>query len=121
MKKIGYILVSIVLLFATTGLTISKHYSSGSLYSVSVFDQAESCCKIPCACCSEKSTFYKLNVNFTSPDFKVKLDFHSSFEFISIISEQKSIFPTIYTRNYYNDISPPEYLYSADFLQNFRC
>jgi len=45
MKKVINILVSIIFLISFIGVNIYKHYSQGKLYSIAIFQEAESCCE----------------------------------------------------------------------------
>ncbi len=45
MKKVINILVSIVFLLSFVGVQVHKHYSNGKLYSIAVYQEAESCCQ----------------------------------------------------------------------------
>lgn len=42
-KKVSHILLSFVLLIATTGLTINLHYCDGDLYSLGIDSKADNC------------------------------------------------------------------------------
>ena len=44
MKKVINILVSILFLIGFIGVNVHKHYSHGKLYSITIFQEAESCC-----------------------------------------------------------------------------
>ncbi|MEA2042679.1 MAG: hypothetical protein U9N85_09030 [Bacteroidota bacterium] len=123
-QKITNIIIPFILLISTTGVSLSKHYSGGELYSISLVGEAESCCTVPCDCCSDESDFYKLVVDYLmsasqdTPDINIlnlfevfdvnsmtlKLDFYvdRSFELIA-------------------DFSPPELTHSISFLQTFLC
>jgi len=43
MKRISNIAVLLIFLLSVTGVSVSKHYSHGKLYSVAVFGEAQSC------------------------------------------------------------------------------
>ena len=45
MKKVINILVSIVFLLSFVGVQVHKHYSNGKLYSIAVYQEAETCCE----------------------------------------------------------------------------
>ena len=57
LRKTSHIILSTLLLFATVGLTISKHYCSGDYVSTSIFGEAESCCDSEDCCKNETETF----------------------------------------------------------------
>ena len=57
LRKTSHIILSTLLLFATVGLTISKHYCGGNYVSTSIFGEAESCCDSEDCCKNETETF----------------------------------------------------------------
>ena len=66
LNRIGNIALIIILLCATTGMVVKKHYMFGELYSTAVFSNPESCCADDdlCECCHEESTSYKIDQSF---------------------------------------------------------
>ncbi len=66
LKKFSHIILSVVLLVSTVGVAVSKHYCSGSFVSVSVFNEAESCCG-DSDCCHNETNFYKVKDDFSAP------------------------------------------------------
>lgn len=64
LRKSSHIILSALLLFATVGLVISKHYCSGSRVSTSFFAEAKSCCD-DSDCCHNESKVYQLHEDFT--------------------------------------------------------
>lgn len=66
LKKISHIILSVLLLTATMGMAISKHYCSGDLISAKLFTEAESCCDGPCDCCHNENHFYQVQDDFTA-------------------------------------------------------
>jgi hypothetical protein len=66
MKNISNILVSLILLVATTGIVVNKHYSAGKLFSVSLYAEAESCCADGdlCGCCDVETDVAQLKTEF---------------------------------------------------------
>jgi len=66
MKNISNILVSFILLVATTGIVVNKHYSAGKLFSVSLYAEAESCCADGdlCGCCDVETQVAQLKTDF---------------------------------------------------------
>jgi hypothetical protein len=63
-KKIGHIILSALLLVASVGLAISKHYCSGNLVSTSIFGEAESCCG-DSDCCHNESEVYQMHEDYS--------------------------------------------------------
>lgn len=66
LKKFSHIILSTLLLISTVGVAISKHYCSGSFVSVSVFQEAESCCG-DSDCCHNEDQFYQVKDDFSAP------------------------------------------------------
>jgi dihydroorotate dehydrogenase len=64
LRKAGHIILGVIIMVVTMGVTINKHYSGGNLYSISLFFEAESCCEKDCDCCSDESQTYKIDDNF---------------------------------------------------------
>ncbi|MCF6364821.1 MAG: hypothetical protein L3J35_01320 [Bacteroidales bacterium] len=56
LKAISHIIISILVLFLSIGITVSKHYSNGKLYSQSVFGEAESCESAESEVCEMQNT-----------------------------------------------------------------
>jgi hypothetical protein len=66
-RDIGNILLIVILLFATTGMVVQKHYMHGELYSASLFSRADSCCTDEKDCsedCHDESEVLKLENTF---------------------------------------------------------
>jgi hypothetical protein len=53
-----------LLLFATVGIAISKHYCCGNHVSTSIFGEAESCCD-DSDCCKNESDFFQLDEDYS--------------------------------------------------------
>jgi hypothetical protein len=66
LKKVSHIILSVLLLVSTIGLAVSKHYCSGFFVSVSVFNEAKSCCG-ESDCCHNEDIFFKVNDDFSAP------------------------------------------------------
>jgi hypothetical protein len=65
-KRVSHIGLIFLLLSATTGMTVSKHYCGNSLVSTVFFGEAESCCDSG-NCCHNESAFYQLDEDFSMP------------------------------------------------------
>ena len=120
MKKGFYIFITIIFTVLTIGVHITKHFSDGDLYSISLFGDAKSCCEMPCDCCSDESDLYQLKADYIFSNYHFKssfeivdlLQFHSSIiDFITVDKDNKT--------NYFafTDIPPPE---SKDFLSKIQ-
>ena len=68
-KKFGHIIMILLLLISTAGVSINKHYSGGELFSTAIFVEAESCCETPCGCCDEKSEQIKVEADYLASSF----------------------------------------------------
>ena len=66
LKKISHIVLSLLLLVATMGMTVSKHYCKGDLYSVSVNGSDKSSCDMG-NCCHDETQNIKINNDFSVP------------------------------------------------------
>ena len=64
LNKILHISISLLLVTATTGVTISKHYSGGKPYSFSITGKAQSCCETDCDCCKNSADTFRLTADF---------------------------------------------------------
>jgi hypothetical protein len=71
LKKSLHISVIFLLLLATTGVSISRHYCNGVLISSSLFGHAKSCCNSSCNSCHEETSFNKLNTDFVYSDSNI--------------------------------------------------
>lgn len=60
LKKSVHIILSFLLLVATSGLFLSKHYCGGKLLSVSLFQTASSCCDSD-SCCQHETAIIQLD------------------------------------------------------------
>jgi len=62
--KIGYVVLSVLILWSTTGMTLHKHYCMGQLQEVTAYQKAKSCMEkmglekpCPVGCCETTSEF----------------------------------------------------------------
>ena len=105
-RKILHISISVILLVATTGITVSKHYAGGKLFSVSITGEAKSCCEHDCDCCDNSVDTYRLTADYiisanTYPADEPVVDLRD----INNVAEQD-----IYH----------EYLYYSSFLEQYK-
>lgn len=82
-RKTSHIILSLLLLFATVGLTISKHYCGGNLISTSIFGKNDSCCNKD-KCCQNESIFIQLDED-CSLVLVSEMSLSSEFEFLDLI------------------------------------
>ena len=64
LKRISHIIIAMLIVASTMGLTVSMHYCGNNLESVSVLSSPEPCCDIPDDCCHDET----ININ-TENDF----------------------------------------------------
>lgn len=62
--KIAHLAISVLLLFATAGITVSKHYCGDNLKSVALMNSADACCDMN-SCCHYEAHVYMLDSDFT--------------------------------------------------------
>ena len=72
--KVIHILMSLVLLISTTGLTVDKHYCGNNLVSVSFFGHARSCGDMDGSCCHQDTKTFKLTSDYTYPVINLSFD-----------------------------------------------
>lgn len=125
MQRVINIIVSVVFLISFLGINIHKHYSQGKLYSIAIFQEAESCCedmahcemtntaktdthhqKEDCSCKNETETLKISDVfigeRFSIPNQKiVDLGSGSFFQFVETIMFSSNCGST------YSSNSPP--------------
>ena len=79
-RKIANIFLAVLLLVATTGVTLNKHYCMGRLKSVAVFVSANPCdngMEDPMPCCKDTSEELKVDeLTKASFDFKSTTDLY---------------------------------------------
>jgi hypothetical protein len=100
------------------------HYSGDKLYSFSIFGNANSCCEVPCDCCSDESDHYKLDVEYLISDIdtiKIKIIELVIDNYTSKITIQSLKESNQYSQNYYIKIHPNEEENTLLLLQSFLC
>jgi len=84
-KKAGNILIILLLLFGTTGLTMTRHYCGRDLIRTSVYSSPGNCCKTDCPGCHDEKINFRITDQFESiqsltdftAGFKTLLEHHS--------------------------------------------
>ncbi len=113
------------MLVSTTGVSLSKHYSGGTLYSVALFGDAESCCEVPCGCCSDETDFIMLDLDFVSSSFDYPeisiIDIFSDFNISYIVSGNFENINNSHYIDWYPDIPLAKIEDSSVFFQTFLC
>jgi len=62
LRKVGHIILFLLLFITTTGLIVSKHFCREVLISASVYLEAENCCEKEC--CRNQSEFLQLDEDY---------------------------------------------------------
>ena len=65
-KKVQHIVISILLLVATTGFTSFRHYCGEELISKSIMSDQAGCCDESSACCHDEAQTYHIDGDFFS-------------------------------------------------------
>ena len=63
-QKVSHIILSVLLLVSTIGMIVSIHYCGTTMISVSIFDEADSCCG-DSDCCHNENQLFKVNDDFS--------------------------------------------------------
>lgn len=66
LRKIAYPMLAILLVIATTGLSVHRHFCNGMLVSQSVTHEPGNCCDDP-DCCRNETVYLHLDTNFFVP------------------------------------------------------
>ncbi|MCP4551444.1 MAG: hypothetical protein GY834_05265 [Bacteroidetes bacterium] len=123
MKRLIHILVAGLLLFTTTGFTITKHYCGGNLVEVAVNVVPESCCDMNNGdCCKNESEFFQLSDNFAGSQV-LNVDFQFVFDFDLLVQESLEVKANVQTSSIHLDrnfILPPDLSVSLADIQSFR-
>ena len=123
-KKVGNIVIILLLLVATGGIPITRHYCGSAEVSFSVYSTPKLCCDRNCDKCHDVLKFSKVNDDFeatfsiTTQSLTDVFTLHAS-SFISL-SESLLIFSLpslINQRANYNHVAG----HSPASLANFRC
>jgi hypothetical protein len=73
-NRVGHILIIILLLFGTTGMTITKHYCGKVLVHTAIYTTPENCCQGNCPGCHNEKISLRISDQFESTqdhsDFK---------------------------------------------------
>ncbi len=87
LRKISYITFIMLWTISTTGFTLSKHYCGDILVSVTINNEAKSCCDSENGCCHNENE-----------RFEVKDDFISAQEIENVsVPEHEILFPVIFS------------------------
>jgi len=78
LKRIGHIIIILLLLCGTTGFTITRHYCGGRLMHASLFSTPGNCCKEDCNCCHNEKIKIHITDQFETSTFRT--DFKAGFK-----------------------------------------
>lgn len=70
-RKVSHIVISVLLLMSTMGLTLSAHYCGENLKSISISGHADSCCDIPQGCCHDEAGTFRIDDDFDSSTLQI--------------------------------------------------
>ncbi len=77
-KKISHIILALLIVITTMGMTVSKHFCGDTLRDSSLFTTAESCCDIP-DCCHNESETYVIEDSYSISTFNSELTLLATF------------------------------------------
>lgn len=122
LRKIVHIVFALLLVVATTGFTISKHYCGNQLLSVSIFKVDHCKCGGPCKNCHTNIKVVKVTDNFSASE-KI---FHrapiSSFALLVYNNEILTLSQQVNISDFFVSKDPPPYIPDHFILhQSFRC
>ena len=124
LKKAGNIAIILLLLVATGGLPVTRHYCGSAEMSFSVYSTPKSCCSGHCDKCHNVFKFTKVNDNFeagstmTAQSLSDVITLHSTF-FIDLF--EKTSISSLSDSFYQRAVDISEAGHSPAFLGNFRC
>jgi len=123
-RKIIHIALSVFLMVATTGITISIHYCGGEYVYTSINKEAKSCCDGMGGCCENKTIHLEVKDDYVSPfqmdntkivelDVLFPILFALNFELLPELNESFEV---------YTDTSPPPTIQThLSLLQTYLC
>jgi hypothetical protein len=71
-KKICNIIIALLLVVSTSGITVYKHYCGSKLRKYSIIFEPTSCCKGPCKKCHTDGKLLKVKDNFEAQNLLLK-------------------------------------------------
>ena len=123
-KRIAHIVLALLLLVSTTGITFSWHYCGGKYVSTSINTTAKSCCDGEGGCCENKTVHFEVKDDYVSP---IVVENHT-------IVELDILFPILFIFNFelfpieenasvaFYDSSPPPTIHTRlSLLQTYLC
>jgi hypothetical protein len=123
-KRISHIIISFLLIVATTGVTLTRHYCGNQLISSSVLGKAHNCCGTHCKSCHDEISSFRVTDNFVASAFK--MDQAQQLVLNWLATPGIDLFSITFDHNFtvnkflFNS-SPPIAENSPALLQIFRC
>src|SRR5690554_2125540 len=90
-RNVSHIVLALLLLSATTGMAVSKHFCGDFLISTSLYTEAETCCDDG-NCCQNETIFYQVDEDFVTPVFSQLPDVND----IDLFQETLNIFNVLF-------------------------
>ena len=84
LKRASHIIIILILMVSTTGITISKHCAIGEILEVSFTGEADHCCTIPYDCCEGEFEYHRLDLEFIGSDKQFSFDDNLSIDLLNI-------------------------------------
>lgn len=118
-KRLTHITLAFLLLFSTTGITVSRHYCGGHLRSVSLVKIPAACCDTE-GCCHNDIEQYRLDDDFSLSAFTI--DFEQEIIPARLLLAYNTLEPlTPDLKSIYSDRpSPPGVRLFLSSIQTFR-
>ena len=122
LKKIIHIVFGILLIVATTGFTITRHYCGNQLFSVSIFKADKCGCGDKCKDCHTNQKLVKVTDNFPAPDVThPDAPTTTDLSIVYNIDFSTFTFPAVTTAFTLLKAPPPGNQNAFALLQSFRC
>ena len=122
-RKITHIALVLILLTATIGFSVSKHYCGDRLVSVSINSEANSCCDFG-DCCHNETDYFQLNEDYVFTiilnDIQihdVNLLFPVVFTILQVEPEVKTHLGIVYSES----LPPPKIQTVLSLFQAYLC
>ncbi len=80
LRKISHIILALLVLVTTMGMTVSAHYCGGELKSIQLLSESENCCGDSCPNCQNEIIKVDIGEDFTIQT--LNLEFEQNFTFL---------------------------------------
>jgi hypothetical protein len=119
LKRISYLLLALLILVSTVGITVSRHYCGNTLKSVSIILTPKPCCDMP-LCCHDETLFLKIKDDFSVVSFPFDFSQHALDLPAKIELEHFNIPENELFSSTLQTPPPPNIGHFLDLTQNFR-